>query len=282
MADEKTREVTNTGQLVPETILKRRHDLDELNAKIAANEIKNPRISRKIYTKKPIKVIRPDKIILRHRAQINNRHRFVRVLNKGMQTRASDKLVTKTKVISGENKDEKAREVTYQANSVEGPLLFAIRVRGNSGTPKHVLKTLARLRLFNQNQGVFHKNTKSTLKMLQLVDPYVIYGIPSKQTVTDLIKRRGHAKIKGERIPLSDNTVIEEALGEDTGIICVEDLVEELVTAGGNFYKAARFIYPFNLAALRSRFQKKILNEQDGRDYGDIGAEMDAYIRSML
>eukprot|EP00586_Coscinodiscus_wailesii_P001969 CAMPEP_0172482866 /NCGR_PEP_ID=MMETSP1066-20121228/9517_1 /TAXON_ID=671091 /ORGANISM="Coscinodiscus wailesii, Strain CCMP2513" /LENGTH=283 /DNA_ID=CAMNT_0013246333 /DNA_START=133 /DNA_END=984 /DNA_ORIENTATION=- len=274
--------VTNTGQLVPETILKRRHDLDELNAKHAANAIKNPRRSRKIFSKKPIKVTRPDKIIIRARSQKNHTKRFNRVLKKGMQKRASEKLLKKTKVIQAMSKDEKDREVTYSSNSVGAPLLFAIRVRGKNGTPRQVNRTLVHLHLKEPNMGIFLKNTKSTFTMLQLVDPYVIYGVPSKQTVMDLMKRRGHVVVEGERVPLSDNTVIEKALGEEFGIICVEDLVEEITSPSSTFNKVAKILSPFNLASIRTKFQKNTLDDQDGKEYGDIGEEMDTYIRKML
>ena len=43
-------------QLVPETLLKKRHDLDALQAKRAAEAITNPRVSRKRISDKSKKV----------------------------------------------------------------------------------------------------------------------------------------------------------------------------------------------------------------------------------
>jgi hypothetical protein len=52
-------------QLVPETILKRRHDMDDMKAQRAAQQIMNPRGNRKIFNQKTkaIKVHKPETIL---------------------------------------------------------------------------------------------------------------------------------------------------------------------------------------------------------------------------
>ena len=121
-------------------------------------------------------------------------------------------------------------------------------------------------------------------KLLHLVEPWVTYGIPSKAMISDLLHRRGHGKVDGQRIPLSDNTLIEKALGDETegGIICVQDLEHELYSVGEHFTKANAFLWPFCLTAPKSKFQKRKLNFKDGGDYGDRGQEIDDLIRLML
>mmetsp|Transcript_24971 Transcript_24971/g.28886 ORF Transcript_24971/g.28886 Transcript_24971/m.28886 type:complete len:128 (-) Transcript_24971:35-418(-) len=125
---------------------------------------------------------------------------------------------------------------------------------------------------------------KPQKKQLHLIEPWITYGVPSKAIISDLIHRRGHGKIDGKRIPLSDNTIIEKALGEKTdgAVICVEDMVEEICNIGDNFSKVNSFLYSFQLASVRSKFQKDKLNFKDGGDYGDRGEEMDDLIRQML
>jgi large subunit ribosomal protein L7e len=54
------------------------------------------------------------------------------------------------------------------------------------------------------------------------------------KSVRELIYKRGYGKVDKQRIPLSNNAVIEEALGK-FDILCVEDLVHEIATAGPNF-----------------------------------------------
>jgi 60S ribosomal protein uL30 len=54
------------------------------------------------------------------------------------------------------------------------------------------------------------------------------------KSVRELIYKRGYGKVDKQRIPLANNTVIEQALGK-FDILCVEDLVHEIATAGPNF-----------------------------------------------
>ncbi len=133
-------------------------------------------------------------------------------------------------------------------------------------------------------QGIFLRYDDTTKKQLHLVEPWVTYGIPSKAIINDLIRRRGHGKLDGKRIPLSDNTIVEQALGESTdgSVICVDDMVHELFSVGDQFKKVNNFLWTFQLSAVRSRFRKEKLNFKDGGDYGDRGAEMDDFIRQML
>jgi len=58
--------------------------------------------------------------------------------------------------------------------------------------------------------------------------------------------------------------------------------VEELYSAGKQFQKVNQFLWTFQLAAARSKFQKQKLNFKDGGDYGDRGEEMDDLVRQML
>jgi large subunit ribosomal protein L7e len=121
-------------------------------------------------------------------------------------------------------------------------------------------------------------------KQLHLIEPWVTYGIPSKAVINDLIRRRGHGKLDGKRIPLSDNTIVEKALGDSTdgSVICIDDMVHELETIGDQFKKVNTFLWSFQLSALRSKFRKEKLNFKDGGDYGDRGEEIDDLIRQML
>lgn len=46
--------------------------------------------------------------------------------------------------------------------------------------------------------------------------------------------KRGFAKVKGQRIPITSNTIVEAKLG-NKNIICVEDLIHEIFTVGDKF-----------------------------------------------
>lgn len=54
---------------------------------------------------------------------------------------------------------------------------------------------------------------KATLNMLRICEPYITWGYPNLKSVRDLIYKRGFAKARGRRIPLTSNDIIERKLG---------------------------------------------------------------------
>lgn len=63
--------------------------------------------------------------------------------------------------------------------------------------------------------------------MIRKVEPYIAYGYPSRKTIHDLVYKRGYGKVNKSRIPLTDNSIIENSLGK-IGIFSVEDLIHEI------------------------------------------------------
>lgn len=63
--------------------------------------------------------------------------------------------------------------------------------------------------------------------MLRIVEPFIAYGYPNLKSVRELVYKRGYGKINKQRIPLTDNAIIEESLGS-LGIVCIEDLIHEV------------------------------------------------------
>lgn len=276
--------------LVPETVLKRAHDVDELNRKRAAKlELSGNNINAKNKRKQKgaVYVIKPETLLARARCRRNETVRFRRVAHKGMQKRASNQKQMATKevaaVLDGSENTATAstNTVTYQSNSVGASLVFCVRIRNNIAVPKQVLHALRRMHLTNVHEGVFVRYSDANRKLLHLVEPWVIYGPPSSKSVQDLIERRGHARIDGERVPLSDNTVIEKALGEHD-MLCVEDLVHALTHPGDEFESVVKFLWPFRLADSKTHFERNTLHLKDGKDYGDIGEQIEEYIRKVL
>jgi len=272
--------------LVPESVLKRRHDLDDLRRKKAAKGDDGKKTKRNgTYVRKPATFVAKAK--QRRHEQI----RYRRVKKKGMQTRASKKSEIKTKEItlvgndsdSEDDIEEKTRLIKYKANSVGSPYIFVIRIREDAGhPPRCVLNILLQMRLKEANTGVFLRYSEITKRHLHLVEPWVVYGKPSNGLVSDLMERKSFGSVNGEKVPLSDNTIIENALGDEHEIICMEDLVHELTSVGKSFDAVATFLHPFPLSATRSRFEKKLLSMKQGKDYGDRGEEIDEFIKQML
>jgi len=162
----------------------------------------------------------------------------------------------------------------------EAKLAFVIRIRGVNQVSPKVKKALQLLRLRQINNGVFVKLNKCTLNMLRLVEPFVAWGYPNLKTIRELIYKRGFAKVNHQRIAISNNEVVEESLGS-CGIICVEDLIHEIFTVGGNFKKANNFLWPFKLSCPTGGIRVKTNHFVEGGDHGNREDFINQMVRKM-
>ena len=107
------------------------------------------------------------------------------------------------------------------------------------------------------------------------------YSEPNLKSVRELIYKRGYGKVDKQRIPLSNNSVIEETLGKyDT--LSVEDLVHEIFTAGPNFKQASNFLWPFKLSNPTGGWRtRKFKHYVQGGDFGNREGNINKLIRQM-
>ncbi|KAJ1267853.1 hypothetical protein BS78_07G090200 [Paspalum vaginatum] len=164
--------------------------------------------------------------------------------------------------------------------SPEAKLLFVVRIRGINAMHPKTRKILQLLRLRQIFNGVFLKVNKATINMLRRVEPYVAYGYPNLKSVRELIYKRGYGKLNKQRIPLSNNNVIEEGLGKHN-IICIEDLVHEIITVGPHFKEANNFLWPFKLKAPLGGLKKKRNHYVEGGDAGNRENYINELIKRM-
>ncbi|XAR49799.1 hypothetical protein NMG60_11003940 [Bertholletia excelsa] len=162
----------------------------------------------------------------------------------------------------------------------EAKLLFIIRIRGINAVDPKTRKILQLLRLRQIFNGVFLKVNKATMNMLRRVEPYVTYGYPNLKSVRELIYKRGYGKLSKQRTALTDNSIIEQALGK-YGIICIEDLIHEIMTVGPHFKEANNFLWPFKLKAPLGGLQKKRNHYVEGGDAGNREDYINELIRRM-
>ncbi|VDO97199.1 unnamed protein product [Soboliphyme baturini] len=160
-------------------------------------------------------------------------------------------------------------------------LAFVIRIRGINGVHPRVRKILQLFRLRQINNGVFMKINKATVNMLRIVEPYIAWGYPNMKTVRELIYKRGFVKVNGQRVPISDNRVIEKQLGKHD-IICIEDLIHEIFTVGSNFKYASNFLWPFKLNNPRGGWRKKANHFVEGGDFGNRETKINDLLRRMI
>ncbi|ODQ65554.1 60S large subunit ribosomal protein [Nadsonia fulvescens var. elongata DSM 6958] len=129
----------------------------------------------------------------------------------------------------------------------QAKLAFVIRIKGINKIAPKPRKVLQLLRLHQINNGVFVRLTKATKELLRLVEPYVAYGYPNVETIRKLVYKRGYGKVNKQRIPLTENSIIEANLGK-YGIISIEDLIHEIATTGPAFKQANNFLWAFKLS----------------------------------
>jgi large subunit ribosomal protein L7e len=92
---------------------------------------------------------------------------------------------------------------------------------------------------------------------------------------------RGYGKVDKQRLPLTDNEIIEENLGK-YGMICMEDLIHEIYTVGPNFKQASNFLWPFKLNSPNGGFHKrKFKHFVEGGDLGNREDHINELIRQM-
>jgi len=223
---------------VPETLLKRRKNIERVRASRAAADLKK---KKSLQQKRGEVFKRAEEYVKEYRTRERDDIRLQRMAKR-----------------SG------------NFNVPEGAkLAFVIRIRGVNQVSPKVKKALQLLRLRQINSGVFVRLNKASLNMLRLVEPYVSWGYPNLRTIRELVYKRGFAKVDKQRLPIADNQMIEEALGEECNIICVEDLIHEIATVGENFKRANNFLWPFKLNSPNGGARNKTKHFVEGGDHGN-------------
>jgi len=183
-----------------------------------------------------------------------------------------------------EKKDIRLRRIARNTGSFYVPdepkLAVVIRIRGINGVSPKVRKILKLLRLRQLHTAVFVKTSKPMLQMLHLIEPYIAYGYPNLKTVRELIYKRGHGKVNGQRIPFTSNQVVSQSLSK-YNVICVEDVIHEIFTVGPAFKKVNNFLWPFKLNSPRGGFVKKLNHITEGGDAGNHEELINGLIRRM-
>jgi len=187
---------------------------------------------------------------------------------------AADAALVKSK------RDAKAKGTFF----VEGQakVAFIIRIKGINKLAPKPKKILQLLRLRQLHNGVFVKLNKATWNMIRMIEPFVTFGYPSRHTISNLIYKRGYGKVNRCRIPLTDNCIIETALGS-LGINTIEDLIHEIVSCGPNFKQANNFLWPFKLSSPLGGFEIKRHSFAQGYGaYGDREELIGQLVKRMM
>merc|ERR1712157_560563 len=177
----------------------------------------------------------------------------------------------------------RSRQAKAQGNAyvpAEPKLAVVVRIRGINQVSPRVKKILQLLRLRQIGNTTFVKLNKATNMMLNIAQPYITWGYPNLKTVRELIYKRGHGKVNGQRIALNDNAVVEENVG-NIGLQSVEDLIHEIYTVGPNFKRANNFLWTFKLSAPNGGYRRVTNHFVEGGDFGNRDDKINNLVRRM-
>lgn len=151
-------------------------------------------------------------------------------------------------------------------------LAFVVRITDIEGVSQQVMQIFKTFRLGKMFSGSFVKRTAEILKMLQFIEPYVAWGFPNLKSVRELILKRLQGKVNSKKVALTDNTMSQKELGK-FGIICLEDVIHELYSAGEHFMEVNKFLHPSVLSIAR---HAGINRKGYPSEVGDPGHRVDA------
>jgi len=247
MAEEKSKTALPK---VPEILLKKR----KLNAERRANRARASILNKKAHQQKRVEIFkRAEKYVREYKKKEQDAVRLRRVARRSKNFYVPD----------------------------EARLAVVIRTRGINGLHPKVRKCLKLFRLRQINNAVFVRLNKATINMLRIAEPYIAWGYPNQKSVRELIYKRGFGKVNKARTALTDNSIIEKALGKHN-VICIEDIVHEIFTVGKNFKQVSNFLWPFKLNNPNGGWKKKANHFAEGGDFGNREEYINNLLRRMV
>jgi len=235
---------------VPETLQKQKKNSEELIAKKKVERLEN-----------------------RKKNRLNRRTLFKRARHYEQERKMGEK----KKIIRNRRT---ARESGIFFVEPEPKLAFVIRIRGIRSVEPQTRKILQLLRLRQINNAVFVKISKPMLEMLRIVEPYIVWGYPSYSSVRALIYKRGYGKVNGQRVPITDNHIIENYF-HNPALLGMEDLINQIYTVGPHFKEVNKFFWPFKLSNPLGGFRYKLKHYVEGGDAGNRENRINALIKQM-
>jgi len=129
--------------------------------------------------------------------------------------------------------NQRRRKFKELDHDIEDRIILAVRLRGDKNLTENQKVCLKLLKLKSVHDSVVFKATPTLVKCLKTCEPFITYGFPTRQVISELIHKRAFCKIANEYQPLKSNFIVEEHLGH-LGLICLDDLVTEIYKSGKN------------------------------------------------
>eukprot|EP00181_Compsopogon_caeruleus_P001865 CAMPEP_0184681998 /NCGR_PEP_ID=MMETSP0312-20130426/5267_1 /TAXON_ID=31354 /ORGANISM="Compsopogon coeruleus, Strain SAG 36.94" /LENGTH=259 /DNA_ID=CAMNT_0027133215 /DNA_START=55 /DNA_END=834 /DNA_ORIENTATION=- len=247
---------------VSETILKRRRAGDAAQARAVSTLLKGGLRRRQGEGEKGSErfVRKAEQFVLDYR----NKERFSRKAMRGRRSQKKIQIPRRSRV------------------------LLVIRIRGGRNEPGIIRKALKSLGVGQQSlSAVIVPATEESVRLLREAETFVTWGTPTLKVVKDLIYKRGFCKFGAtdelKRVPITDNRTIEDNLGHH-GIICTEDIIDELFRCGEAFSDVRSVLLPFELNRPKDAELSKTLRVtpyKDGGVYGDRGDQINSFVEQL-
>ncbi|KAK8805656.1 hypothetical protein WA158_002312 [Blastocystis sp. Blastoise] len=238
---------------VPEVRLKKRRRFDIEHARKIAENIKNKkRINKK--TRAENRFITPEKVVNESINRDNDRRR--------------------------RNRQEKRMKYNQINVSCKEEVVIVVKTRSTSDASKNTRLVLKDLKLKENYTARFYRMTEDLKRKLILAQPFLAWGKPNNATIQMLLNKRAYTIVDDNKVPISDNIMVEKALG-DKNIICIADLIYEIQTLGPNFDAVLDYLAPFPLSNPSSGVETKLLH-QNIIQSGDLGDNINKLISKML
>ena len=117
--------------------------------------------------------------------------------------------------------------------------------------------------------------------MVKLIESYVTWGYINKNTIEDLLRKRGSVTVGNNEPNELENTRIEDALGK-LGIVCIEDIIHELTYESKNAKDVLNFLGYFKLEANDDGFEKANISFEKGGSQGFRGDKINELLKKMI
>jgi len=153
-------------------------------------------------------------------------------------------------------------------------LLAVIRLRGIVGVPGDVEATLKMLRLHKVNHATLVEDTPSYRGMLLKASGYITYGEVNKETLTELLRKRGR---------LVGNKPVTDEYAKKLGFTGLEELAEALLEGRVKVKDLPGLKPVFRLHPPSGGFKRSVKKPIGaGGELGYRGAEINELLKKMM
>jgi large subunit ribosomal protein L7e len=178
-------------------------------------------------------------------------------------------------------------------------LVLAVRIKQSTNTTPQAQKILVELGLKQINNCALFMASADNVEKMLTISNYVAYGTPTKKTVEELLRKRGFLRSDSKRVPITDNVLIEELMGKETGCICLEDIIDALWRCSRDkdtYATVKKYLWPIQLTSLVETaskaelphtatgrlVKKKTTTASKGGYLGYMGAEINNYVTALI